>query len=89
MDKWTSTFDHRSAPLSGGCEVIKAIVSGALSVSIIKTYKFDLKHFASFPSSLRLCVQDVNFWHVNDENTDIEQREQKIQFAIPLIFGKC
>ena len=44
----------------------------------------DLDH-----STIKLCVHDVNFRHVNDENTDIEQIEQNIQFAIPLIFGIC
>ena len=41
---------------------------------------YDLDH-----STIKLCVHNVNFRHVNDENTDIEQIEQKIQLVIPLI----
>ena len=44
----------------------------------------DLDH-----STIKLCVYDLNFRHVNGENIGREQTEQKIQFAIPIIFGKC
>ena len=52
-------FDHRSASLSGGCDVIKGILSGALSVCIIKTSVFAPKEWKN---DQNMCENWLTFY---------------------------